>query len=38
MLLTTLMANADGVRYLALEDELLPQIVKSFEQLSPVSA
>ncbi|THH08497.1 hypothetical protein EW145_g2671 [Phellinidium pouzarii] len=32
-LLTTLMANPDGVRYLQTEDELLPQIVKSFEQL-----
>ena len=37
LLLTTLMANADGVRYLETEDELLPQIVKGLRQLDPVS-
>ena len=37
-LLTTLMANPDGVRYLGNDDELLPQIVKSFDQLHPVSS
>ena len=36
-LLTTLMANPDGVRYLATDDEFLPQIVKGFRQLDPVS-
>ena len=35
-LLTTLMANVDGVRYLESEDELLPQIVKGLRQLDPV--
>ncbi|KAL5482443.1 hypothetical protein ACEPAI_9037 [Sanghuangporus weigelae] len=35
-LLTTLMANPDGVRYLATDDEFLPQIVKGFRQLDPL--
>ena len=34
--MTTLMANSDSIRYLATEDEFLPQILKSFEQLFPV--
>ena len=36
-LLNTLMASPDGVRFLATEDEFLPQIVKGFRQLDPVS-
>lgn len=31
------MSNPEGVRYLGLEDQFLPQIVKSFDQLDPVS-
>ncbi|KAJ8080510.1 hypothetical protein PM082_017343 [Marasmius tenuissimus] len=34
-LLTTLMASADGVRYLSSEDEFMSQIVKCFAQLDP---
>ncbi|TDL23281.1 hypothetical protein BD410DRAFT_858667 [Rickenella mellea] len=34
-LLTTLMTNPDGVKYLANEDDFLPQIAKSFIQLDP---
>ncbi|KAF9267369.1 hypothetical protein L218DRAFT_977972 [Marasmius fiardii PR-910] len=34
-LLTTLMANSDGVRYLSSEDEFMTQIVKCFAQLDP---
>ncbi|KAG6820706.1 hypothetical protein H0H93_012759 [Arthromyces matolae] len=34
-LLSTLMTSADGVRYLAMEDQFLSQIVKSFAQLDP---
>ncbi|TFK61396.1 hypothetical protein BDN72DRAFT_805030 [Pluteus cervinus] len=34
-ILTTLMANSDGVRYLSTDDLLVPQIVKSFAQLDP---
>ncbi|KLO15978.1 hypothetical protein SCHPADRAFT_823888 [Schizopora paradoxa] len=36
-LLSTLLANPDGVKYLASEEEFLPQIVKGFNQLDPVS-
>jgi len=36
-LLTTLVSSAEGIRYLGLEDQFLPQIVKSFDQLDPVS-
>lgn len=36
-LLTTLLSSPEGVRYLGTEDHLLPQIVKSFDQLDPVS-
>ncbi|KAF9533164.1 Rapamycin-insensitive companion of mTOR, N-term-domain-containing protein [Crepidotus variabilis] len=34
-LLNTLMSSPDGVKYLATEDQFLPQIVKSFAQLDP---
>lgn len=37
-LMTTLMANPDGLKFLASEDELLPQISKCFAQLEPVSS
>ena len=35
-LLSTLLANPDGVKYLASEDEFLPQLFKGFSQLDPV--
>ncbi|KAF9077790.1 Rapamycin-insensitive companion of mTOR, N-term-domain-containing protein [Rhodocollybia butyracea] len=37
-LLTTLMASQDGIRYLALEDQFMPQIVKCFAQLDPFNS
>ncbi|KAJ4482113.1 Rapamycin-insensitive companion of mTOR, N-term-domain-containing protein [Lentinula aciculospora] len=37
-LLTTLMANQDGVRYLSLEDPFMGQIVKCFAQLDPFNS
>jgi large subunit ribosomal protein L17e len=36
--MTTLIASPEGVRYLAMEDKFLAQIVKSFAQLDPVSS
>lgn len=36
-LINTLMSNPDGLKFLENEDELLPQISKSFAQLDPVS-
>ena len=35
-LITTLIANPDGLKFLEKEDELLPQISKCFAQLEPV--
>ena len=35
-LLNALLASQDGVKFLA-EDEFLPQLYKSFDQLDPVS-
>jgi hypothetical protein len=37
-MLTTLLANPEGVRLLSAEDEFLPQIRTSFAQLDPVFA
>ncbi|KAJ3802454.1 Rapamycin-insensitive companion of mTOR, N-term-domain-containing protein [Lentinula aff. detonsa] len=37
-LLTTLMANPDGIRYLSLEDPFMSQIVKCFAQLDPFNS
>jgi len=37
-MLTTLLANPEGVRFLSTEDEFLPQIRASFAQLDPVLA
>lgn len=34
-LLTTLLASADGIRYLANDDDLLKQLCRSFAQLDP---
>lgn len=36
-LLTTLVSSPEGVRYLGSEDQFLPQVVKGFDQLDPVS-
>jgi rapamycin-insensitive companion of mTOR len=35
-LLTTLLANSDGRRFLSTEDDLLKQLTRSFAQLDPV--
>ena len=35
-LLTTLLASPDGQRFLASEDDLLNQLMRSFAQLDPV--
>lgn len=34
--MSTLMASADGIRFLSTEDLLLKQLTKSFAQLDPV--